>query len=134
MHELHNNLFPAVALNFGQKTATGNGNIIDLQGYDSIEFMVVTGAVATASAGNQLDFTVYEGDDSGLSDAALVSDATRLIGSNMSVALTSQANTVQKQGVVVSTKRYMRLTMTETGTADATLGALAIRGHKRNAS
>ena len=77
MKDLHNNIHPSGA---AVQTVTDNtavvSGIIDMQGYNSLEFLIAAGTLADANA----TFTVLveEGDDSGLSDASAVADADLL--------------------------------------------------------
>jgi len=117
-----------VGLNFSQKTASGNGNIIDRQGYESVTFIVATGAVAAASAGNTLTVSLEHGDEPDLSDAEAVTAANGLLGSDLVVDAVGDAN---KTGAIgyVGGKRYIRPKVTDAGVADAFVGVIALLGH-----
>lgn len=128
MRDLHSNIVPAVALNLQtiSSDTTTAGNIIDLQGFESCEFVFVTGTVTDG------DYTVLiqEGDDSGLSDAAAVADAD-LLGTEAlaSFAADTDDNVLSKIGYKGS-KRYVRLSIVSTNTSSgAVVGAVAIKGH-----
>lgn len=117
-----------VGLAFAQKTASGNGNIIDRQGYESVTFIVATGAVTTASAGNSLSVVLEHSDNSDMSGAEDVTADNGLLGSNLVVDATSLANKVGAIGYVGG-KRYVRPKVVEAGTADAVIGVVALLGH-----
>lgn len=130
MRDLHNNIkvsrsnSPAqVADNTAQV-----GEIIDMQGFSSLEFAIAYGTLADAAA----TFTplVEHGDDSGLSDAAAVPDGD-LLGTEV-VADQADDDTVQKIGYKGS-KRFVRLTITPADNATAAdLSAVAVQGHAHN--
>ena len=75
MRDMHNTIHVARAIS--PVVVTDNtaqvGEIIDRQGYDAVEFLVATGTLADADA--TFAVLIEEGDDSGLSDAAAVTDA-----------------------------------------------------------
>lgn len=104
--------------------------IIDRQGFDSLAFLIATGALADADA----TFTVLveHGDDSGLSDAAAVADAELVSQTDGTAPETAAAfqfdddNEVRKIGYIGS-KRYVRLTITPANNTGAWLiAALAV--------
>lgn len=104
---------------------TTNGDIIDLQGFDSCTFLFQTGTVTDG------DYTVLiqEGDDSGLSDAAAVADAD-LTATEASVSFTADTddNVVSKIGYIGS-KRYVRFNVVSANTTSgAVVGAQAVLG------
>lgn len=115
------------AFDYAARTATANGtNIIDMQGYGACTFVVQVAGVTTADDSNLFTFTLQAGDDSGLSDGATVTAATGLLGSNIVIDNTNDANKVGMMGYVGS-KRYVRLVATETGTASAAWSAVAVQ-------
>lgn len=109
--------------------------IIDRQGYDSLTFLIATGALADADA----TFTVLveDGDAANLSDNAAVVDA-ELIGQSVGSASTpevlagfifSDDDQVRKIGYI-GNKRYVRLTITPAANTGAWLiAALAVLAH-----
>lgn len=113
-------------------TATkSDGSIIDLQGYDSCVVCVQTGAIATADGSNYVTFTISEGDDAALGDAAT---ATAIQGSFAVLNSTSADDSMILSKVgYVGTKRYIRVVATETGTTEAIYSAFAILGSARSA-
>ncbi|WP_431861387.1 hypothetical protein [Azospirillum sp.] len=101
--------------------------IIDVQGYDSLTFLIQTGSLADADA----TFTtlVEHGDDSSLTDAAAVADA-ELLGTEALASFTfADDNKCFKIGYVGS-KRYVRLTVTPANNSgNAFVSAIALLGH-----
>jgi len=103
------------------------GQIIDMQGYGVLEYIIATGSIADADA----TFTVLleEGDASNLSDAAAVADADLLGTEALAAFQFDDDNECRKLGYK-GTKRYTRLTITPVGNASAALlSAVAILGN-----
>lgn len=133
MRDLHNNLDPngSATSNLSDNTAVVSG-IVDLQGYEGVEFFIVTGTLADVDA----TFTTLleEGDDSGLSDAAAVADID-LLGTEALASFTfADDDSIFKLGYI-GTKRYVRLTVTpanNTGAAPITI--LPVRGRPHDAA
>ena len=128
MKDLHNNIAPkrvispvSVADNTAQV-----GQIIDRQGFNAIEYVILAGSLADADA----TFTVLleEGDVSNLSDAAAVADADLLGTEALASFIFSDDDKVFKLGYK-GNKRYTRLTITPGANASAALlAAVAILG------
>jgi hypothetical protein len=113
------------------RTATfATGDIIDLQGYESVMFVVHAGAVTTADSSNFVTFTIVAGDADDLTGGATVS-GDDLLGSNPVINATTDADEVIGKVGYRGTKRYARLVATETGATDALYGAVAILGNAR---
>ncbi len=94
------------------------GQIIDRQGYNALEYFILTGSIADADA----TFTVLleHGDASNLSDAVAVPDA-QLIGTEAQAGFAFDSdNQVRKLGYIGG-KRYSRLTITPVNNASAAL-------------
>ena len=132
MKDNHNDMVPAVALNLQTVSSdtTTNGNIIDLQGFESCEFVFVTGTVTDG------DYAVlmHEGDAADLGDAAAIADAD-LIGTEAlaSFAADTDDNVLSKIGYKGG-KRYVRLSVVSSSTSSgAVLGAVCIKGHPAHA-
>ena len=106
--------------------------IIDLQGYDSIAFYILTGSLADADA----TFTTLleEGDAGNLSDAAAVADIDMLSDvRGIAPEVAASFNFSNDDGVFrlgyIGNKRYVRLTITPAANAAAAnIAALAIKG------
>jgi hypothetical protein len=113
--DLHNNIAPKRGIS---PAAAGTDNtayvsqIVDTAGYESVEFLILTGANTDANA----TFTVLveDGDNSGLSDNAAVDDKF-LLGTEALASFTyADDNKVFKIGYV-GPKRYVRVTITPAG-------------------
>lgn len=142
MFKLAGNVAANRAVDYAQLTADKTGDVvIDTQGYDDFFVVVHAHAVTTADASNYFTVKVMEGAASDLSDAAAIADGsgtapTRYFGespSDRKIDATAQADTFVVFGVRVGTKRYMRVDLDETGTADATVSAVAILGKPKTA-
>jgi hypothetical protein len=128
MRDLHNNIDVKRAISpvsVGDNTAQV-GQIIDRQGFQSLEYVIAAGSLADADA----TFTVLleEGDAANLSDAAAVADAD-LLGTEALASFTyADDDKVFKLGYK-GNKRYTRLTITPASNASAGLiAAVAILG------
>lgn len=131
--DLHNNLKFVRAISpvsVADNTAQVS-QIIDLAGYESCEFAILTGSLGDAGA--EFTATMHHGDQANLSDAAAVA-STDLLGTLAGASfIQSDDDTTKKVGYVGS-KRYVRLTITPTNNATASLLAVvAVLGHARNA-
>jgi hypothetical protein len=128
MRDNLNNAKVSKAFAYASRTASANGEIIDTRGFDSLTFLIQLATVTTADATNFFTFTLQHGDDSGLSDAATVTAATGLLGSNLVVNdSTTQSDMIGMMGYAGG-KRYVRLVATETLTASAAFSAVAVQG------
>jgi len=108
-------------------TTAAVGQIIDRQGFDSVTYLIQTGAISDADA----TFTVLleEGDDSGLSDASGIADLD-LIGTEALAGFQFDDDDETRKLGYKGNKRYTRLTITPVGNASAALfSAVAIMGH-----
>ena len=104
--------------------------IIDMRGFRSMVFSILTGVIDDANA--TFVVLIEEGDDSGLSDAAAVDDvdlngtATRI---NFDFDDDNQARKIGYRGI----KRYVRMTITPSGNSanptGAFFAAVAILSH-----
>lgn len=129
--DMHNNVFGYVALETQAITTdtTTNGEIIDTQGFESVEFVALSG---TLTDGDYLPL-VEDGDDASLSDAAAVSDDF-LLGTEADAAFAAtDDNTVKRIGYV-GHKRYVRYSVVSSSTSSGgTLSAVALLGRPRTA-
>ena len=135
MQDIVNNYQIGVAKAVGNVTATANGATIDLQYFQGpIAFAFYLSAVATADVNNFFTVKVQASDSSTFATGnVLVTDTpTRIIGNQIVVNSTAMAGTVQKMGVTLATKRYLRVQLILTGTADITGTMLYIMGGARN--
>ncbi len=129
MRDLHNNIHVARAISpvsVADNTAQVS-QIIDRQGYESLEFVIATGSLADADA--TFVVLVEDGEASNLSDAVAVSD-TNLLGTEVLAGFQfDDDNEVRKIGYL-GDKRYVRLTVTPANNASASLvAAVAVLGH-----
>ena len=132
--DLMNNVHPVRGISpvsVADNTAQAS-QIIDTQGFQSLTWLIATGALADADA----TFTVLaeHGDESDLSDAAAVTD-DELIGTEALAGFNfGDDNETRKLGVK-SVKRYHRLTITPAANASAALlAAIALLGHPDQAA
>ncbi|MDH4285669.1 MAG: hypothetical protein OEV35_10165 [Gallionellaceae bacterium] len=133
MRDLHNNINVKRAISpvsVADNTAQV-GQIIDRQGYDSLEYLIATGSLADVDA----TFTVLleEGDAANLSDAAAVADADLLGTEALASFIFSDDDKAFKLGYK-GNKRYTRLTITPALNASAALlCAVAVLGNPMSA-
>jgi hypothetical protein len=106
-------------------TATTNGNTIDRQGYGLADFVIQVGTSTTADGSNYFTISLEHGDASNMSDAAAVTAANGLVGANLVINATADANLVNHLGYN-GIKRYVRCVATETGTASVQIAAVAV--------
>jgi len=132
MRDLHNNIHPLRAISpvsVSDNTAQVS-QIIDRQGFKSLEFVIATGSLADADA----TFTVLveDGDAANLSDAAAVADAN-LLGLETTASFQFDDDNETRKIGYIGNKRYVRLTITPANNASAALlSAVAILGHPAN--
>ena len=133
MRDLHNSIAVrrAISPQSVADTTALVSEIIDMQGFQSLEFLIATGSIADADA----TFTVLveDGDNSSLTDNAPVADA-QLLGTEALAAFQfDDDNEVRKIGYR-GYKRYVRLTITPVANASAALiSAVAVLGHPADA-
>lgn len=129
MRDLHNHIHPLRAISpvsVSDNTAQV-GQIIDRQGYESLEFVILTGSIADADA--TFAVLVEEGDQANLSDAAAVADADLLGTEALAGFQFDDDNETRKIGYR-GNKRYVRLTVTPSANASAALlAAVAVLGN-----
>jgi hypothetical protein len=131
--EIHNDVLQSVARNVAAITTntTSAGNIIDMRGYDALEFVVFTGAYTDGTYTPLIE----ESDASDMSGSNAVADAD-LVGTDITsgqeaAAALAAANTAKRIGYV-GDKRYVRLSFVSTSVSSgATVGAIALRGKPR---
>lgn len=129
MRDLHNNIHVARAISpvSVADTTAQVSQIIDRQGYQSLEFVIATGSVADADA--TFVILVEDGDNSGLSDAAAVTDAN-LLGTELLAGFQFDDDNETRKIGYIGDKRYVRLTITPVANASAALlAAVAVLGH-----
>lgn len=112
----------AITDNTAQNTA-----IIDRQGYESLTFLIITGTLADADA--TFAVTMAHGDDSGLSDTAVVA-APDLAGTLALAGFNFADDGECRKIGYIGPKRYVRLTITPTGnTGNAPMAVIALLGN-----
>lgn len=127
MRDKLNNTKVTKAFAYGSKTGSADGEIIDTRGLGSLTFVIQLATVTTADSSNYFTFTLSAGDASNLSDAATVTAATGLLGSNLVVNdAATQSDMIGMMGYAGG-KRYVRLVATETGTASVAFSAVAVQ-------
>lgn len=98
--------------------------IIDTQGFDSLEFGILTGSIADADV--TFVVLVEHGDNSALSDAAAVAD-DMLLGTEVLAAFQFDDDNETRKIGYRGDKRYVRLTITPVANASAAvIAAVAI--------
>jgi hypothetical protein len=124
MRDLYHNIGALLALAPAVKTAAGDGVAIDLLGYESVAFIVNTGAIAGAG-----DFGIKvqhsDASGSGWEDAPAGTFFTN-------APATLAASTAYKLGYI-GDKRYARLALTTAGGTSIAAGAVAVLGRPHNA-
>lgn len=133
MRDLHNNINVkrvispvSVADNTAQV-----GQIIDRQGFESLEYIIATGSLADADA--TFAVLLEESDAANMDGAAAVADADLLGTEAQAGFIFSDDDKVFKLGYK-GHKRYTRLTITPSGNSGAAvLSAVAVLGHPANA-
>lgn len=106
--------------------------IIDTKGYESAEFVIVTGANTDVNA--TFAVLVEDGDDSGLSNNAAVADA-QLLGTEAGAAFTFADDGECRKIGYLGNKRYVRVTVTPSGndSGNIFISGVAVLGNARNA-
>jgi len=136
MRDLHNNIHvkrgisPAAA---GTDNTAFVSQIVDLQGYDAAEFIILLGANTDTNA--TFAVLVEDGDNSALSDNAAVDDKF-LLGTEALAGFTAadDDNKVKKIGYV-GPKRYARVTITPSGndSGNIYIAGVWVLGHPKHA-
>jgi hypothetical protein len=100
------------------------GQIIDRQGFDSLEYLIALGSIADADA--TFAVTMDEGDAANLSDASAVA-AADLVGTYAAAGFQFDSDDGVRKIGYRGNKRYTRLTITPSANASAALfSALAV--------
>lgn len=128
MRDLHNNINVKRVISPVSEAGTAAlvGQIVDKQGFRSVQYIIATGALASATA--TFAVTMSEGDDPALSDAAAVAAGDLLGTLSQAGFIFSDDDKCFKIGYK-GNKRYTRLTITPAANAAAALiSAVAILG------
>jgi len=126
-YDLHHNVATRVALAIAiiaTDTVT-NGEIIDSQGFESLEFITQTGVV---TAGDVTP-SVEGSDDSGMVGAVAITGEDLL---NSVPQVMAASDFTQRLGVIAK-YRYYRLNQTTANTANLTVGASVVLGNPHSA-
>jgi hypothetical protein len=129
MQDLHNNIKVVPALTPRAAIATDTttvGTAVDLQGYESCEFLIASGVLTDGSYTPLIEESDDNSSYSAVADADLLSTEAA-----EAFALTDDAE-VHKIGYV-GHKRYVRLSLVSaTTTSGGFLAAIAVLGHARH--
>ena len=128
-----------VALNAAAITATTATTAMDVQGYESLTFIVSVGTFATFDGTNNLTVNVQRGNQSDGSDAANIAASGYIesyengtSGWDRVMDAATQDETVYAIGVHIDPAyRYYRCNIVEAGTVSAVVGVSALLGHAR---
>lgn len=121
MRDISHNLGVKNALSPAVQAATIKGNAIDTNGFNSVAFVVNTGAIVSAgdfTAAMQHSDTTTDGDFSNVAAA----DQTGSFGASL------EADATVKAGYI-GNKRYARVVLTKNGGTSIAAGAVAVLGH-----
>jgi hypothetical protein len=105
---------------------TTDGDSIDLQDYDSCLFVLQMGTLTAGDATpiiEESDTGAFSGEENAVADSDL--DGTEALAAFTDNADDNKVGTV----AYIGEKRYVRLTIATTGTANLTIGGTAILGH-----
>lgn len=128
--DLHSNIGTGIAL--GNQNITTNtttvGEIIDSQGFESMEFIVSSGTITDGAYALKLE----QGDDAALADAADV-PAADILGV-LTGFVAADDDTTKRVGSI-GKKRYQRLSIVSTGvtTGGTNFSSVAVKGHPHSA-
>lgn len=129
-YDLHSNIDDRVALTNQDiiTDVTTNGEIIDTSGFESIEFVIQSGAIADGVFAILLE----EGDDAGLTDAATLS-ADETLGALTGFTDNADSDKTIRVGSI-GKNRYQRMSLVSTSvTGNNLFSATAILGNPHTA-
>jgi len=130
LREVHRTLKMSVGIEPQALNGTNDlvGEIIDTIEFDSLEFVLLTDAIAVGDLDAQLK--LEEGDDAGLSDASDVTDTDDLAGLPADTAIDETDDKVTKKIGYLGNKRFVRATLVvSTNAGTDVMSCLAIQGH-----
>jgi len=125
MNRFHNRKILTALAQGATITATGTGSTMDRQGYELIDFIVSIGTSTTADGGNFFTISLEASDAANMSGSEVVTAANGLVGANLVVNATADANLANHIGYN-GKRRYVRLVYTETGTASVQIASVAV--------
>lgn len=131
MRDLHNSIHvvPLIAPVAARTDNTAIVSaIIDRKGFDSLEFVLVTGTNTDANA--TFAVLVEDGDNSGLSDNGAVDDS-ELLGTEAVAGFTFSDDVECRKIGYIGHKRYVRMTVTPAGndSGNIFLAGVAVLSH-----
>jgi hypothetical protein len=134
MRDLHNNIHPVVGIAPAAARADNTpivSAIVDTQGFDSCEFVLVTGTNTDTNA--TFAVLVEDGDAPNLSDASAVVD-DELLGTEAQAGFTFADDNVTRKIGYIGSKRYVRLTVTPSGNdaGNIFVSGVWVLGHPNN--
>lgn len=141
MRDLGNNILPTTSIAPADRTASVNGTAVALKGYGEYLALITAGALAIVDGSNYFTAKVQTGDQADGSDAADIA-ATDYINPidqtgaawDYKLDAAGDANKSFQFGFVNSgNKKYARVVMTETGTAQQIFGATIQLGRPAHA-
>lgn len=111
-------------------TTASKGNIIDMQGFESLTYVAYTGIVTDAGTASGFSFEVQESDTTADADFTAVADAD-LLGLESALTVTDDTADEELIGSIgyIGGKRYVRIVATGTTGTDAVVVVAAIKGH-----
>jgi len=131
--DLHHNIHVARGISPAAATTDNTAwvsQIVDTQGYDSVEFLALIGNLADADA--TFAVLVEDGNAANLSDAATVASKFLLGGTANANFVFSDDDKVRKIGYI-GDKRYVRVTITPANnTGNAFVAGVWVLGHPRS--
>jgi len=112
-------------------TTPSAGNVIDMQGFESLTYTVCTGTVTDAGTTSGFSFEVQHSDTTAAADFTAVADAD-LVGLESALTVTADTSDGVPVGTIgyVGGKRYVRIVATGTTGTDA---AVSVHGVKHRA-
>jgi hypothetical protein len=125
MRDLASNIGAVLALSPAVQAATIKGNTIDTNGFESVAFIVNTGAIASAG-----DFGVKLQESDTTTDGDFTDVAAGDLVGTLPATVTADGSFKQSY---IGHKRYVRLVATKNGGTSVAIGAVAILGgaHQR---
>lgn len=125
MRDLYSNIGVVQALAPAVKTASGDGTAIDTLGFNSVAFVVNTGAIAGDG-----DFGVKVQESDTATPGEFTDADASVVDSNAPATL--EANSTHKLGYR-GFKRYVRIALTKAGGTSIAAGAVAVLGNPADA-
>ena len=129
-YDLHSNVKQEVALDSQDITTdtTTVGNIIDTRGFESLEYVIQSGTITDGT----YTLVLEQGDDSGLSDAAVV-PTDEVLG--VLTGFVAADDDAAKRVGSIGKKRFQRLSIlsASTSTGATKVSSVAVLGHPQSA-